>query len=277
MLLFVHDAPPAKAQASLDRYQDCFQKMIDSGATDNTFMRRCLGLGDKVAPKTSATGDLEFLTKGDALETAEKGLGGIKECYANLLLATQDLGVTPEGVVDARLQVKPSGEVSTVKFESGSLADVALLACLKERLKAWAFPRTTMADPVTVALGLRFSVAAKRSPVAALTKGSPEISGPGYGLSSEDQISVFRKNVSSLRLCYDEQLKRQPSAAGNVAVDLLVNARGRVAKTAFRELSIGDPEFKTCITTAVKKWKFPKPRGGEPTLVKYPPFQFAPK
>lgn len=270
-------AQGASEATALDRYQDCFQKMIDAGTTDNAFMRRCLGLQEKAPRKASPTGELEQLSRGDALEVAEGGLPAVKECYANLLSATKDLGVTPEGTVEARLKVKPTGEVAEMKFEPGSLTDVSLLACLKEKLSGWKFPKTTATEAAGVAVSLRLSTTGKRLAVVTLAKGSPEVSGSGPGLTPEELLSVFRKNLPTMRQCYDEQLKREPGASGNVALDLLVNARGRVAKVGFRELTIGDEVFKSCVTTAIRKWKFPKPRGGELTPVRYPAFQFAPK
>ena len=192
-----------------------------------------------------------------------------------LLGLTKELGLTPTGVVNARMQIKPEGGVSSVTFDPGTLTDVGLLSCLKDSFKRWNFPKTARLEPITMTLSLRLDLTKERTPMVSLNKGSPKLLGEGYDLSSEDILSVFRKNASNMRLCYDELRKRQPKATGQVAVDLVVNAQGRVGKVGFRELAFGDDAFRACLSKQISLWRFPKPRSGEPVTVKYPPFQFS--
>jgi hypothetical protein len=271
---------PESEPTDLERYQDCFQKMIDAGASDNAFMKKCLGLPDKPAPKKGPHGERAFLQKDDVQEVVLTNISGITECYVKLLAQVKDLGVKPEGSVDLRFDVTPAGAVEGLGFEPTSITDVGLLGCVREKVKAWAFPKTANADKVNVKLSFRLHVKEGKggqTGIAALAKGYPKLSGPGYGLSTEDLLAVFRKNSYRVRACYDELLKRKPGSSGNVAVDLVVSPYGRVTKVSYRELTVGDDAFKSCATAQLKKWKFPKPRGGEPVPVKYPPFVFAPK
>lgn len=261
----------------LDRYQDCFQKMIDAGATDNAFMKKCLGLPDRPPPKKGPNGELAFLTKGDVTEVVLDKISGITDCYVKLLGQSKDLGVKPEGTVDPGFDVTPTGSVEGVQFDSASITDVGLLGCVREKVKTWTFPKTTLGEKIHVKLSFRLFVKSEKTGIAALAKGFPKLTGPGYGLSPEDILAVFRKNSLRVRSCYDDLLKKKPTASGNVAVDLGVSPLGRVTKIHFRELTVGDDTFKTCVTSQLKKWKFPKPRGGEPQTVKYPPFVFSPK
>ncbi len=263
--------------SGLDRYQDCFQKMIDAGSSDNTFMKKCLGLPDKPPPKKGPNGELPFLSKADVTEVVLDNISSVTECYVKLLAQSKELGVKPEGTVDPRFDVNPQGQVEGVVFEPTSISDVGLLGCVREKVKVWAFPKTTIGEKINVKLSFRLYVKNQKTGIAALAKGYPKLTGPGYGLSTEDLLAVFRKNSLKVRSCYDDLVKKKPEASGNVAVDLVVSPLGRVTKVSYRELSVGDETFKTCVTSQLKKWKFPKPRGGEPATVKYPPFVFSPK
>jgi hypothetical protein len=145
-------SPPPEPTA-LDRYQECFQQMVDAGENDNAFMRKCLGLPER-----------------------------------------------------SRTPAKPPS---------------------------------------------------------------------GEGLASEDVLADLRKNEPGARSCYDELARRKPKASGRALVEARVDALGQVAKVFYRELTLGDTAFKSCLAAQVKSWRFPKPRGGAATTVNLP-FVFAP-
>jgi hypothetical protein len=277
--------PPAEDESSaLGRYQYCFQRMIDLGVTDNAYMKRCLGIEDRQPRRTTGAQPV-FLTKPDVRRVVDEGLPGIKDCYAKLLAKTKDLGVTPQGVIEARFAVKAEGTVEGVAFESGAIADVTLLTCVRDRINAWKFPKVD-ADPgeppTKVHVALRLATRGARQANVTVGKGFPKVENPGAGLAPDDVLAVFRKNAPKLRECYDELLKRHkaapksPEPQGRVGVDVKVDPRGRVGSVKFRELGLSDRVFKKCLTVRLKSWRFPKPLGGEPFLVKFPPFVFQP-
>lgn len=255
----------------LGRYQVCFQKMVDAAATDNNFMKRCLGT---VSERPRAKGVV--LTTRDVRTVVKERGKEIEACYTKLLQQTKDLGVTPEGLVQARLVVEESGKVGSVAFDPTTMTDVALLGCIRERLRGWTFPKTLSGD-TRMALGLRLLVKNSRTATVTLAKGSPKLSGSGYGLTSSDILTVFRNNASTLRRCYDELQKRAPGAAGRVTPRLAVTGRGRVDGVSFDDLTVGDAVFKSCLTKALKSWRFPHPVGGEAESVAYPAIDFAPQ
>jgi hypothetical protein len=265
----------AETDRALDRYQECFQKMIDANVTDNAFMRRCLGLPDKPEPRRRPSGELEHLGKDDAEVAVKRQLAVVRECYAKLLTQTKDLGVTPEGTVEARFQAKPDGTVDAVTFEPGSLTDVGLLSCVKEKLKAWTFPKTASAEPAAVAVTMRLYTAEGRQPVVGLPKGGVRVVGPG--LSAEEVAQTFRKNAPRLRLCYDHLVRRKPKAEGDLTATLTVTPKGKVAKADLGELPFGDDPFRACLATEFKKWRFAPLRADEPELVKLPALRFMPR
>ena len=68
-----------------------------------------------------------------------------------------------------------------------------------------------------------------------------------------------------------------PNGSGKIGIDAVVGQTGAVQKSTIRASTISDDQFKSCVAGQVKTWKFPRPRGGEPVTVSFPPFVFAPK
>lgn len=273
--------PPAEPKPptskALERYQDCFQKMIDAGATDNAFMRKCLGIANtekKAAKKTPPALD--------AAKPAKAGVSGIRDCYQKLLADTKDLGVTPEGHVEPTARVKPDGTVASVSFATTAMTDAKLLACVRDKIKAWTFPKSKAEGPVDVALSFRLSTKPPRTAVAALAGGYPKVALPAKAeLPPADVLAVFKRNAPKVRACYHDQLKRKPGATGRVGASLEVDADGKAQNVTLRDLGAADDAFddtfRDCLVKELKRWRYPKPPGEAPVPVVYPPFVFAPK
>jgi hypothetical protein len=267
------DLPPPDTP-ELRRYQQCLQRMLDAGAADNTFMRRCLGLADQPAKRGDA---LAGITESDIAAVARRGEPELRSCYDKLLAATKDLGVTPEGQMQPRFELTPAGKPQNVSFPVAKIADASFIACVRDRVMSWTYPKSVAAtDNVTVLLGFQFGVKPPRTAQVSQLKSFPRLSGPGYELAPEDILSVFRRHVGKVRKCYDELVKRKPGAGGEAAITVRVGADGRVLRTNFRRYTLGDAKAKTCLADQVKTWRFPKPRSGAPVTVNYPPFVFNP-
>jgi len=269
--------PKPPTSKALERYQDCFQKMIDAGASDNAFMKKCLGIANtekkaaKQAPPTL-----------DAAKPAKAGVPGIRDCYQKLLADTKDLGVTPEGHVEPTASVKPDGTVASVSFQTTAMTDAKLLACVRDKIKSWTFPKSKAEGPVDVALSFRLSTKPPRTAVAALAGGYPKVVLPAKAeLPPADVLAVFKKNAPKVRGCYNDQLKRKPGTTGKVGASLEVDADGKAQNVTLRELGAADDAFddtfRDCLVKELKRWRYPKPQGGAPVPVVYPPFIFAPK
>ncbi|NBQ54491.1 MAG: TonB family protein [Proteobacteria bacterium] len=106
----------------------------------------------------------------------------------------------------------------------------------------------------------------------AVPSGDPAVSG---GLSAEEILQIVRANLNQIVNCYDQLLQRSPSAAGKLAVDWSINAQGGVSSVSIAESSISDSQMKGCVTSSIKLWKFPAPRGGQAVQVTFP-FTFNP-
>jgi outer membrane biosynthesis protein TonB len=55
-----------------------------------------------------------------------------------------------------------------------------------------------------------------------------------------------------------------------VTINFVIAGTGKVASAVVQESTIDNPTVANCIAKAVKRWKFPKPRGGGNVIVTYP-------
>jgi hypothetical protein len=265
----VKPGPPT----ALDRYQECFQQMIDSGASDNAFMRQCLGI-EETAPADQKSA--KRFSRDDANAVLESSLKNLEVCYNQLLERSQSLQLIPEGVIDPVIAVGDKGQVTGINFEPTQFMDIGLLECAKKKLTALSFKKAPAGTVIKTSI--RFNATGpKRVGKASLVKGGPRLSGPAFELSSKDILAVFQKYSPRVRACYDDLVKRSPKSGGTVAVDLTVNAAGRVRKVHYRENTISDRRFKNCVTTQLKTFRFPKPVSEEDVVVRYPSFVFSPQ
>lgn len=261
--------PDVGADPALLRYQDCFQKMIDAGASDNAFMKRCLAVDG--TGKSAKIGTEAPLSKDEVIRGLKPAEGELKRCYEKSLSAWKDLGKRPEGELSFTLSVKQGAAIEVV-YESG-LQDASLAGCFKEHLKGAVFRKST--DQEAEKIGVTFALKAlAKGGAVSLIPAKLKLTGKASNLSSDDALSVFRKNAPKIRQCYDDLLKKKPGAGGKVAVTLIVGPKGKVARIGFREFSIEGPGFKNCLINEIKKWKYPKPHSGEPATVDYPAFEF---
>lgn len=99
--------------------------------------------------------------------------------------------------------------------------------------------------------------------------GRPSVS----GFLSADQIRrVVRANQAAIRYCYEVEVQRQPNLRGQVTVGFRINATGNVSTARIASSSLGSSGVEGCIVRQIRRWRFPRPDGGE-VNVTYP-FQF---
>ncbi|MBE7449057.1 MAG: AgmX/PglI C-terminal domain-containing protein [Kofleriaceae bacterium] len=69
----------------------------------------------------------------------------------------------------------------------------------------------------------------------------------------------LRRAVPKLTYCYEQRLLTQPSLAGTVTTDLVIDGQGRV--TSARSKGV-DPSVERCVAAVVKAIEFPRPHAG---------------
>ena len=148
-------APAVTPEATAaSRYQSCFQRMVDAGVNDNAFMKKCLGIAVRnqappaalSAPASRRPRASEALTKAEIFAFVQQNLGGMSDCYDNLLTQSRDLGLAPGGLFGAMVEIQPNGQIQVLGIDPQSLPDLTLLNCFRSRLRAWVYPRRRDAE-----------------------------------------------------------------------------------------------------------------------------------
>lgn len=101
---------------------------------------------------------------------------------------------------------------------------------------------------------------------------APAISG---GLTSQEVLAVIRTHLNEIRHCYEQLLQRSPNASGKINSSFVVGTSGRVTSSKIKSSTIADSRMRSCVTGRIKRWKFPRPRGGQAVSINYP-FTFNP-
>lgn len=124
-------------------------------------------------------------------------------------------------------------------------------------------------------------VAGKGSKIAELTRAKPsgkirgKVTRMSSGakvkgsLSKEDISRVVNSNIHAVQACYEKALLRNPGLSGRIVFDWTVKNDGRVSGVRVRSSTLGNSDVSSCISTKIKKWKFPRPKGGE-VIITYP-------
>lgn len=85
---------------------------------------------------------------------------------------------------------------------------------------------------------------------------------------------IVRAHHNEVRHCYNQGLVRDPNLAGRVVIRFTIGVFGLVtaASVSSTDLPTGEvgAEVGACIAKAVKRWAFPKAKGGGTVLVSYP-------
>jgi TonB family protein len=99
-------------------------------------------------------------------------------------------------------------------------------------------------------------------------------SGGSNGFLSQEEIQgTLRRNMASIRYCYDQQVARQPTLEGRVTVRFVIAPDGGVSSAEIASSTLGDVGVETCVKRAVTRIRFPQPQGGS-VIITYP-FTFA--
>lgn len=99
-----------------------------------------------------------------------------------------------------------------------------------------------------------------------VTPGAPQVS--GY-LSAEQINRVVRANQAALRYCYETEVQRQRGLRGKVVVQWRVDRGGLVPMARVASSTMNNAGVEGCLVRQVRKWHFPKPDGGEVSVM-YP-------
>jgi len=86
---------------------------------------------------------------------------------------------------------------------------------------------------------------------------------------------IIRRHINEVKYCYEQELVKKPDLSGRIAVQFTIAATGQVVTSVMQTSSVGSPKVENCVVQAVRRWEFPKPKGGGIVIVSYP-FVFNP-
>ncbi len=92
-------------------------------------------------------------------------------------------------------------------------------------------------------------------------------------LNAESVRMVIKHYLPQLRVCYERASKKGAFGGGVVEVQFVVGTNGKVTRAQVIRNSTGSKDMGTCIAGAFKRWRFPRPVGGEMEFIY--PFVFA--
>ena len=92
---------------------------------------------------------------------------------------------------------------------------------------------------------------------------------------NKEITKTIRRNMASLRWCYEKTLKRDPKRRGKVVVSLAISPTGLVRDVKVTRSTVKDSKLETCIVNRIRNIRFPASKDGKAKKVSFP-FVFKP-
>ncbi|MBI2892029.1 MAG: AgmX/PglI C-terminal domain-containing protein [Deltaproteobacteria bacterium] len=98
------------------------------------------------------------------------------------------------------------------------------------------------------------------------------VSGAGSRLGGQGSIDraavqrVINSHQGQIAACYERALLREPSLAGRVVMSWVISPSGGVANVSVAQSSMSNSAVTSCISSAIRGWRFPQPQGGSVTV-----------
>jgi TonB family protein len=81
---------------------------------------------------------------------------------------------------------------------------------------------------------------------------------------------VIQDNKAQIRACFESLLNQYPDLSGTVQTQFTIGPDGQVLASKVTQTSTGSKELDLCVSSRVRLWQFPKPKGGGAVVVSYP-------
>jgi len=106
--------------------------------------------------------------------------------------------------------------------------------------------------------------------VRGVVSGPPPRSVEVQGQLDRSEIQkVVNDHLHEVQGCYERQLVKDPALAGKIVSEWVITPAGTVGAVKIKSSSVRNNEVANCIQAALKRWKFPQPKGGSVTVT-YP-------
>lgn len=95
----------------------------------------------------------------------------------------------------------------------------------------------------------------------------PKVKG---SLSYEEIMKVIQAHLGEIHTCYEKALMDDPGLAGKLNVFWTISSEGSVNGTRIQGSELRNGQVHACVSSNVRSWIFPKPRGGGVVDVSFP-------
>ena len=102
---------------------------------------------------------------------------------------------------------------------------------------------------------------------ARVVAGRAEVRG---ALDKEIIRRIIRRHINEVKYCYKKALQSKPNLRGRVIIQFTISPTGQVVMSVVQKSTLRNRKVETCIAMAVRRWLFPKPKGGGIVIVSYP-------
>lgn len=81
---------------------------------------------------------------------------------------------------------------------------------------------------------------------------------------------IVNEHAAAIRGCYEAERAHTPALPGKVKVRWVINEDGSVREARVTESQLNNAAVHECLVAEIKRWVFPKPKGGGIVIVSYP-------
>ena len=96
------------------------------------------------------------------------------------------------------------------------------------------------------------------------------------GLSLEQVNNALKGHIYPFRKCLDQQWRRNEKANGTANLKWIIDKVGHVSSAQAKLSGHLDATMRSCLTSVIKSWQFPKPQGGKEVHVTWGSLYFQP-
>lgn len=107
----------------------------------------------------------------------------------------------------------------------------------------------------------------RRSRVPKIVPGKPAVQG---SLDREIIRRVVRQHRREIKFCYEQELQKNKNLEGKVVVKFTISPTGSVAAASVASSTLNNGAVEQCMTSKIRRWVFPEPKGGGIVIVNYP-------
>ncbi|MBN2493930.1 MAG: TonB family protein [Deltaproteobacteria bacterium] len=90
------------------------------------------------------------------------------------------------------------------------------------------------------------------------------------GLSQQVVGRYIERYWAQFKYCYERELARSPDLYGKITTTFTISGSGRVSEAQVLQSSMHNANVEQCLLRAIRRIRFPPPRGGGQVIVTYP-------